>query len=144
MSQSDEDAAMSRHRMRVVTLLLLGGSILGCSSSSNSGSSSAAQEPEVPVVSKPIPPDSPFAKVKVGMASDEVFATIGRPTSEDTYQTGKAFIPFHYGGDNVRMAAHYKGQGIITFSQDSAFTSSFSVMSVDYDADEPGYVKKSP
>ena len=82
---------MSRYCLCVVTLVLLGGSMLGCSS--NSSSSSSAQEADVPLVSKPVPPDSPFAKVKVGMASDEVFATIGRPTSEDTYQTGKAFIP---------------------------------------------------
>ena len=131
---------MCRHRLRAVTLVLVGSSILGCSSSSNSSS----QEPEVPVVSKPVPPDSPFAKIKVGMAFDEAFATLGRPTSGDTYQTGKAFIPFHYGGDNVRMAAHFKGQGIIAFSQDSAFTSSVSVMSIDYDPDEPGFVKKNP
>jgi hypothetical protein len=131
---------MRFHPLRIVTLVLLGCSILGCGSSS----SSSTQEPEVPVVSKPIPPDSPFTKIKAGMASDEVFAAIGRPTSEDTYQTGKAFIPFHYGGDNVRMAAHYKGQGIITFSQDSSFTSSMSVMSIDYDPDEPGFVKRNP
>jgi hypothetical protein len=127
--------------MRALALLLVGSSLLACSSSS---SSSSAQEAETPVISKPIPPDSPFAKIKIGMASDEVFATIGRPTSESTYQTGKAFIPFHYGGDNVRMAAHYKGMGIITFSQDSSFSSSMSVMSVDYNPDEPGFDKPNP
>ena len=35
--------------------------------------------------------------------------------------TGKAFIPFHYsGGDDMRMAAHYKGVGVITFGNDSS------------------------
>jgi hypothetical protein len=120
--------------------LLIGGCLGACQSTSS------APEPEAatPVVSRPLPPDSPLAKVKIGMGAEEVFATIGPPTSESTYQTGKAFIPFHFGGDNVRMAARYKGQGIITFSQDSAFTSGMSVISIDYDPEEPGFEKRSP
>ena len=91
---------------------------------------------------RPIPSDSPFAKIKEGMGFQEVYATIGPPTSEDRYITGKAFIPFHsWAGDNHRMTAHYKGIGTITFSNNSAFTSGMSVMSIDYDPAEPGFAR---
>jgi len=111
----------------------------GCSHSSSDSTASDAPATTAPAA-RPIPPDSIFAKVKVGDERDKVFATIGQPTSISTYQTGKAFIPFHYGGgDDVRMAAHYKGVGIITFANDSAYTSGYSVIDVTYNPDEPGY-----
>ncbi len=78
------------------------------------------------------------------MGSDEVYATIGKPTSEDRYMTGKGFIPFNFGGDKHRMAAHYKGIGIITlFERRFLHVRHERVLSVDYDPDEPGFVKKS-
>jgi hypothetical protein len=77
----------------------------------------------------------------MGEERDEVFRDIGQPTSMGApYQTGKAWIPFHYGGgDDMRMAAHYKGVGIITFGNDSAYTSGYSVVDVTYDPSDPGY-----
>jgi hypothetical protein len=116
--------------------------LAACKSGQSTASDDRAPaEPEH--VSAPIPPDSPFAKVKVGMGSDEVFATIGQPTSMTSYATGKAWIPFHYGGDNARSVAHYKGIGSITFSQNHAFTSGMSVMRIDYDPSDPGFERKS-
>ena len=116
---------------------------VGCHSDSSSSASSATTEPVAeakPAI--PIPPDSVFAKVKVGMSEGEVVATIGAPTSLDTYQTGKAFIPFHFSGsDDVRQCGHYKGVGTITYSLNSTYGSSYSVLSVDYDPSEPGFAK---
>jgi hypothetical protein len=78
----------------------------------------------------------------MGESEDEVNATIGQPTSIENYQTGKAWIPFHYSGsDNMRRTGHYKGVGTITFSLDSAYSSRFSVISIDYDPNEPGFAK---
>ncbi len=115
--------------------------LIGCGSSSPStepSSSDSADATTKPAI--PIPPDSPFAKVKIGEDMQEVYADIGRPTSENHYITGKSFIPFHFSGsDDHRMAAHYKGQGIITFSNDSAYTSGMSVIEVDYDPKETGF-----
>jgi hypothetical protein len=124
-------------------MLVAAGLYAGCSSggsssssSSDTGSSSASAAP----ATQPIPPDSIFAKVKMGEERDQVYATIGSPTTFNTYQTGKAFIPFHYGGgDDMRMSAHYKGVGIITFANDSAYTSGWSVEDIHYDPSEPGY-----
>jgi hypothetical protein len=99
--------------------------------------SSPATEP----AAMAIPPDSIFAKVKVGEERDQVFAAIGQPNSISApYQTGKAYIPFHYGGgDDMRIAAHYKGVGIITFGNDSAYTSGYSVVNIAYDPNEACY-----
>ena len=120
----------------ILSVVILG----GCGSSDNSSNANPNGETlTTQPVKRPIPPDSPFAKVKEGMGSDEVFATIGQPTSMGSYVTGKAFIPFHYGGDNSRSIARYKGIGTITFSQNHAFTSGTSVMSIDYDPEEPGF-----
>lgn len=116
--------------------------LIGCSSSNSDKSSStaskAAEAPETKP-SVPIPADSPFAKVKTGMSMEQVQATIGPPTSQHAYATGKAWIPFHYGGDNSRVTAYYKGIGEIVYSQDSAFTSGYSVLEVDYDPTDPGF-----
>jgi hypothetical protein len=112
----------------------------GCGSSSSSSSSDTTQvSPPTPDVA--IPPDSIFAKVKVGEERDQVFATIGQPNSTNSYITGKNFIPFHEfsGGDERRLAAHYKGVGVITFGNDSAYTSGYSVVDIHYDPNEPGY-----
>jgi hypothetical protein len=110
---------------------------IGCASGGDSSSAATTEEVEAPKI--PIPADSPFAKIKEGMSSQEVVATIGPPTTSGGYQTGKAWIPFHYGGDNYRVDAHYKGIGWITYSSDSTFTSGMSVIEIHYDPTDPGF-----
>jgi hypothetical protein len=116
--------------------------LAGCAS--NGSSSAAKSEPAAATKpSIPIPPGSPFAKVKIGMGKDEVFAKIGLPFAQNTQTTGKAWIPFHFSGsDDFRLIARYKGEGTITFSNDSAYTSGMSVISIDYDPTEPGYERQ--
>ena len=131
--------------MKTVLTLLTSGALLalfiGCGSSNSSSSTQASNSTPPSAATRPIPSDSIFAKVKMGEERDEVFRDIGQPTSMGApYQTGKAWIPFHYGGgDDMRMAAHYKGVGIITFGNDSAYTSGYSVVDVTYDPSDPGY-----
>jgi hypothetical protein len=120
-----------------IAILSLGVFLAGCHSGESTDSSAA---PTTQAVARPIPPDSILAKIKVGMSQEEVFAKIGQPTSMDHYQTGKAFIPYHYSGsDDVRMGAHYKGIGLVTFGNDSAYTSGYSVVDITYDPNDPGY-----
>jgi hypothetical protein len=132
---------MKRHLFASAALAVALGIFAGGCHSSGSSDSSSDSTPAATQASTPIPPDSIFAKVKMGEERDQVFATIGQPTSmSGPYQTGKAFIPFHYGGgDDLRMAAHYKGVGIITFGNDSSFTSGYSVVDIQYNPSEPGY-----
>ena len=113
------------------------GLMVGCGSSTPPATqpTETAEAPKIP-----IPPDSPFAKVSVGMGYDQVIAILGQPTTPPyTYQTGKAWIPFHYGGDNWRMRAHWKGEGAITFSSNAAFSSGSSVMDIGYDPTDKGF-----
>src|SRR5579871_5780266 len=105
--------------------------LVGCSHNSSSTSTETKQETAESQPAKvPIPADSPLAKIKDGMSPEEVSSLIGPPTSQGAYATGKAFIPFHYGGDNSRRIFRYKGMGTIIFSQNSSFTSGYSVMEV--------------
>ena len=124
----------------VVTSL---GMFIGCSSSGSSDTSSSSSSTTQAAASQPaipIPPDSPFARVKVGEDLQQVFADIGHPTSQYSYITGKSFIPFHFSGsDDHRMDAHYKGMGVITFSNDSAYSSGMSVLEIDYNPKETGF-----
>jgi len=130
---------MTTRLLGLMAILSLGGSLVGCHSGGSTDTTSATPAATQPMAI-PIPPDSPFAKIKVGMSQEEVFAKIGQPTSTDHYQTGKAFIPYHYSGsDDVRMGAHYKGIGLITFGNDSAYTSGYSVVDIAYNPSEPGY-----
>jgi hypothetical protein len=134
---------MCNKRMLCGAIVFSASVLIGCASNSGSSSSAAApQAAAAPAASQPavpIPADSPFAKVKTGMSMEQVQATIGPATSQHAYATGKAWIPFHYGGDNSRVTAYYKGIGEIVYSQDSAFSSGYSVLEVDYDPTDPGY-----
>jgi hypothetical protein len=115
--------------------------MVGCHSSGDTSSSSAAAASEPTTQSAiPIPPDSPLAKVRMGEEKAEVIQTLGPPTSESSYQTGKAWIPFHFSGSDVyRTADHYKGMGIVTYGNDSAYSSGMAVVDIQYNPNEPGY-----
>ncbi|HWE04012.1 MAG TPA: hypothetical protein VG326_16525 [Tepidisphaeraceae bacterium] len=120
-----------------------GGAVLSIGLLAGCHGSSSAQDPAPPPAAEapklPIPSDSPFARVKIGMSREEVFATIGPPTSIGSYQTGKAWIPYNFGGDKYRLIGHYKGIGNIIFSQDSSFTSGTSVIEINYDPEDKGF-----
>lgn len=104
----------------------------GCSSAGRRETSSAKEEVA-------IPQDSPFAKIKKGMGMSEVYSILGTPTDTKTYATGKAWIPFHFGGDNARSEALYKGMGTIIFSLTGTFGGDLRVVKIVYDPNERGY-----
>lgn len=124
-----------------ITLLAAMTVFAGCHGSSDSSSSDSSSSVSAATTQPNIPPDSIFAKVTMGEERDKVFADIGQPTSMNSYTTGKQFIPFHEfsGGDVIRISAHYKGVGLITFGNDSRYTSGYSVVDIHYDPSEPGY-----
>jgi hypothetical protein len=115
--------------------------MIGCKSSdsSNSTQTAATTEPAEKTYS-PAPAGTPFAKIKVGMDQKEVTDILGAPTDVTAYVTGKAFVPFNFGGgDTHRTQYHYKDQGRIIFSNDSRYTSGQSVVEIEYDTTETGY-----
>ncbi len=85
------------------------------------------------------PAGSPFSRIKVGMSGKEVIDLIGPPTDQKAYVTGKAFIPFYFGGDTSREEYRYKHQGVITLAGSGAFSSAYTVYRVIYNPLEGGY-----
>jgi len=86
------------------------------------------------------PPNSPLAKVALGMSKSQVRQLIGAPTTESGHVTGKAFIPFYFGGDDAhRTTYYYKGLGRVLFSDGTLFGGGgTAVINVDYDPSETG------
>lgn len=132
-----------RNALAVAALTVALALAAGCASSTSSSSTqgSAASDSSQSADGKPRgvapPPDSPLAKVQLGMAPQQVVEILGEPGQRHNYMTGKSWIPFYYGSDTTRQEWKYKGLGRIVFSQ-GAF-SAWKVMRVDYDPDERGY-----
>lgn len=109
----------------------------GCASRSDSGAAPAAAEPAASTL--PIPPDSPLAKIKIGMTAQEVSNILGMPTNQTSYATGKAWIPYYYGDDARRTEWSYKGLGRVVFAGGNVFGGGGGrVNRVDYDPSETG------
>lgn len=100
------------------------------------------QGPQPPAVQQPIPPDSPWAKVKPGMTTQQVMNLLGVPTDQTSYATGKAWIPYYFGDDVRRTAFFYKGQGHVVFTGGNVFGGGGGeVVSVVYDPNESGVAR---
>ncbi len=67
------------------------------------------------ITGKPAP-GSKFTQLKIGMGMKQVTDLAGPPTDQGAYITGKAFIPFYFGGDRHRFEMAYKGQGRLIFA----------------------------
>ncbi len=59
---------------------------------------------------------SPFNKIQIGMPMRQVTDLIGQPSDQGAYLTGKAWIPFYFGGDKHRYELVYKGAGRLIFA----------------------------
>ena len=65
----------------------------------------------------------------------DVRKLLGEPDSSNSYQTGKAWIPFYYGPDVARTDWVYAGQGRVVFSR-NRYTGGLAVVSVVYNPSE--------
>lgn len=83
-------------------------------------------------------PGSKFAKVQIGMRSAQVEKLIGPPDDSEGHITGKAFIPFFFGGDTQRREAFYKGEGILTYSPEHFGGESNTLIRIIADPSEKG------
>ncbi len=139
---------MPRLALRSVRLALAL-ALAGCAAKSSNSGSTSAPPPAGPPASAPaaaaatsgapIPPDSPLAKIKLGMSMQEVTNAIGAPTNQVKYSTGKAFIPFYFGDDTSRIEWSYKGLGRVVFSGGNVFGGGGGqVTRIDYDPKETG------
>jgi hypothetical protein len=92
-------------------------------------------------VQQTIPADSPLANIHEGMSKAEMLSLLGPPTDQDTSVTGKAFIPFYFGGDATATRLHYKGLGRVYVSGQGTFGGGEKVLKIEYDPQEPGFRK---
>lgn len=91
------------------------------------------------ITGKPAP-SSKFTQLKIGMGMQQVTDLVGPPTDQGTYITGKAFIPFYFGGDRHRFEMAYKGQGRLVFAGGGMGDyNSGNLIWIIYSASESGY-----
>ena len=92
------------------------------------------------LVSPPPPAGSPLAKVRLGMTYKQVREILASPNDENSYPTGKAFIPFYFANDARRSTWYYKGMGRVVFAGGNVFggPGNGEVVRVDYDPSETG------
>ncbi|HWK46450.1 MAG TPA: hypothetical protein VNT30_17145 [Stellaceae bacterium] len=91
------------------------------------------------ITGKPAP-KSTFTQLQIGMSIKQVTDLIGQPTDQGAYITGKAFIPFYFGGDRNRFELVYKGQGRLVFAGGSfGNLSGGNLIWIIHSATEPGY-----
>lgn len=87
---------------------------------------------------RPAPAGSKLSRVELGMSEGKVASIMGQPTSQENYQTGKAWIPYYYGSDTSRLDYKYKGVGVVVFGR-NRYSGKTRVIQVDYDPTEDGY-----
>lgn len=84
--------------------------------------------------------NSRFTRLQIGMPAKQVTDLIGQPTDQGAYLTGKAWIPFYFGGDRHRFELVYKGQGRLIFAGGGVGDfSSGNLIWIIHNASEGGY-----
>ena len=79
-----------------------------------------------------------LSQISEGMSNGDVVSILGSPTSEQSYTTGKQWIPYYYGSDTSRVDYKYAGLGVVTFSR-NRYSGNLKVVSVVSDLSEDGY-----
>jgi outer membrane protein assembly factor BamE (lipoprotein component of BamABCDE complex) len=83
-----------------------------------------------------------LSKVTVGMTKAQVKEVVGAPSDENSYESGKRWIPWYYGNDVRRTTWFYKGQGRVVFSDGNVFGGGgSSVQRVEIDTSESGVAR---
>ena len=127
-------------RKMVMVTLIASLTVLGAACSQRTAGSAGA--PPERVVGAAVPPSISLAKVQLGMTKSQVREILGQPNDENSYASGKVFIPFYFGNDARRTSWYYKGLGRVVFADGNAFGGGTSeVVRVDYD---PGEMGKAP
>ena len=84
-------------------------------------------------------PKSKFTRLQIGMPMRQVTDLIGQPTDQGAYVTGKAWIPFYFGGDRHRYEAVYEKQGRLIFAGSSGFDSNAHLIWIIHNGNEGRY-----
>ena len=131
---------MTKNRWSIALAVAVTVAFAGCAAKEQSGEAPAAPaEAALP----PPPANSPLAKVQEGMTYQDVMNILGAPTAQNSYESGKRWIPYYYGNDVSRTSYFYKGLGRVVFAAGNVFggQSSGSVVRVEYDPAETGVAR---
>ena len=140
---------MKLSRTGVAGALMLAVAISGCSAGHQATDASGAPaktkaeikeekikaKEEAEAAKYPPPPaDSPLAKITRGMSESEVRQILGPPTTSQSYQNDKQWIPGYgaFAPDIARTEFVYHGLGLVTFNQ-NRYTGKLAVLRVVYD-----------
>lgn len=124
-----------RRTVSAFTVLALVAWIGACAQRTSEGGRTAAVRSE----GAPAPAGTSLSKVRLGMTRKEVRGVLGEPDDENSYMTGKAFIPFYFGNDVRRTSWYYKGVGRVIFADGNVFGGAAGeVVRIDYDPSERG------
>lgn len=115
-----------------------GTGLAACASSGGGQDESAGSAERAAPRGMPAPSGHPLARVQEGMNPGQVSEILGQPTSQQTYQTGKAWIPFYWGSDTQRTDWKYQGTGRVVFGT-NRWSGNQKVIRIDYDPAEDGY-----
>lgn len=126
--------------MKIKSLILASSVALLFAGYAQPGYSTPADQADSSAVVGTPAPGSKFSKIQIGMFSKQIMDLIGAPTDQKSYATGKAFIPFHFGGDNYRFEYFYKGEGTLTFSGGGIGSSAMKLIKITVNPAESGYV----
>lgn len=118
-------------------LLLLG--VNGCASSGGAGDSgsTSSSSSSSSSASMSVPASSPLAKVKSGMTEVQVRKLLGDASNSRSYMTGKAWIPFYFGGDTHRTEWIYPNVGRVVFTR-NRWSGSLTVVNLIHNPNEAG------
>jgi len=133
---------LQRKMVSLLSCSLLLGAV-ACASGGGGGSESAAAadsgsaQAAKPAKGVAPPAGSKLAKVSVGMRPEQVREILGEPTSQTTYMTGKAWIPWYFGPTH-QTDWKYKDLGRVVFVNNRWSGQIQSVTRIDYDPSEDG------
>ena len=155
---------MMKHRLEVTAALMAACVLAACQTTQGGAAPAPAPAAATPVPAKPAAegdtrrvkgindwegditgkpgPGSRFTQLQIGMPMRQVTDLVGAPTDQGAYVTGKAFIPFYYGGDRYRHELVYKGQGRLIFAGGNGWRGgggSGNLIWIIHNASEGGY-----
>ena len=81
---------------------------------------------------------SRFERLQIGMERSEVVRIAGRPTSEFSHITGKAFIPYFYGSGGAEIKMAYSGLGRLILSKSARYSGNYHLIAIEHNAAEKG------
>lgn len=131
-----------KHTLAMILSIASAVAIAGCGAQSQPGAQGSAQEAPAAAAGA-VDPHNPLSQVKTGMTKKQVRDLVGQPSDENSYESGKRWIPWYYGNDVRRTSWYYKGQGQVVFADGNVFGagSGGEVVDVIVDSNESGVAR---